>query len=140
MDFQKTFNTVNPDILLNKLAYYGIRDKSNKWLRSFPKDRKQHNTINKARSSDKAISIGVPKGWILGRILFILFINDFHKAVDLSTVHHFADDTNILITKNSLKKLNKHINGDLKLVAQWIRAKKLSKYRKTKDCYFQIKK
>ena len=35
----------------------------------------------------------VPQGLILGPILIILFINDFHKAVDLSTVHHFADDT-----------------------------------------------
>ena len=48
----------------------------------------------------------------LGPILFILFINDFHKAIDFSTVHHFADDINLLLTENTLKKLNKHINRD----------------------------
>ena len=32
----------------------------------------------------------------------------------------------LLLTENSLKKLNKHINRDLKLVIQWIRANKLS--------------
>ena len=132
LDFQKAFDTVNHDILLKKLEHYGIRDKSNKWLRSFLEGRKQHTTINKTRSSDKLISIGVPQGSILGPILFILFINDFHKAVDFSTVHHFADDTNLLLTENSLKKLNKHINRDLKFV--------ISKYRKNKDCHFQIKK
>ena len=103
----------NHDILLKKLEHYGICDKSNKWLRSFLEGRKQHTTINKTRSSDKLISIGVPQGLILSPILFILFINDFHKAVDFSTVHHFADDTNLLLTENSLKKLNKHINRDL---------------------------
>ena len=41
-------------------------------------------------------------------------------------MHHFADDTNLLLTENSLKKLNKHINRDLKFVVQWIRANKLS--------------
>ena len=46
--------------------------------------------------------------------------------MDFSTVHHFADDTNLLLTENSLKKLNKHINRDLKFVVQWIRANKLS--------------
>ena len=99
--------------------------KSNKWFRPFPEDRKQHTTINKARYSDKPISIGIPKGSILGPILFVPFINDFHKAVEFSTVYHFADDTNLLLTEHSLKKLNKHINRDLKLVAQWIRANKL---------------
>ena len=135
LDFQKAFNTVNHDILLKKLEYYGIHDKSNKWFRSFLEDRKQHTAINRAKSFDKPISIGVPQGSILGPILFILFINDLHKAVEFSSMHHFADDTNLLLTEKSLKKLNKHINRDLKLVVQWIPT-----CRKNKDCYFQIKK
>ena len=118
LDFRKAFDTVNHAILLKKPEHYGIRDKSNKWLRSFLEGRKQHTTINKSRSSDKLISIGVPQGSILGLILFIVFINDFHKAVGFSTMHHFADDTNLLLTENSLKKLNRHINRDLKFVLQ----------------------
>ena len=39
-------------------------------------------------------------------------------------MHHFTDDTNFLLTENSLKKLNKHIKRDLKFVIQWIRANK----------------
>ena len=39
LDFQKAFDT-NHDILLKKLEHYGIRDKSNKWLRSFLEGRK----------------------------------------------------------------------------------------------------
>ena len=41
-------------------------------------------------------------------------------------MHRIADDTNLLLTENSLKKLNKHINRDLKFVVPWIRANKLS--------------
>ena len=36
----------------------GICDKSNKWFRSLLEDRKQHTTINKARSFDKPMSTG----------------------------------------------------------------------------------
>ena len=100
LDIQNTFDTLTPHILLKKLEYYGIHDKSNKWVRLFLEDRKQHTTINKARTSDKPINIGVPQRSILGPILFILFINDFHKSVDFSTVYNFADDTSLLLTEN----------------------------------------
>ena len=44
-----------------------------------------------------------------------LFINNFHKGAEFFMVHNSADDTSTLLTENSLKKLNKHISGDLKL-------------------------
>ena len=40
-------------------------------------------------SSDKPPSTGVSQGSTLGLILFILFINDYDKAVQFSTVYHF---------------------------------------------------
>ena len=56
----------------------------------------------------------------------ILLINDLHEAVEFSSVHHFADDTNPILTDKSMKKIDKHINRSLKLVAEWIRANRLS--------------
>ena len=41
-------------------------------------------------------------------------------------VHHFADDTNLLIFDNSLKSLKKKINIDLKLLCHWLNANKIS--------------
>ena len=37
-----------------------------------------------------------------------------------------ADDTNLFLIDKSLKKINKHINRDLKLIVDWIGANKLS--------------
>ena len=45
---------------------------------------------------------------------------------DFSSVHHSADDTNLILTDKSMKKINKHIIGDLKLVVEWIRTNRLS--------------
>ena len=53
-------------------------------------------------------------------------MNKLHKAVEFSSVHHFADDTNFILTDKSMKRINKHINRDLKLVVESIRANKLS--------------
>ena len=62
---------------------------------------------------------------VLGPLLFVLFINDFHKVIEISSIHHFAD-RNLLLIDKSLKTINKHINRDLKLSVDWIRANQLS--------------
>ena len=41
-------------------------------------------------------------------------------------MHHFADDTNFLITGKYLKKINKYANHDLRLLCHWLRANKIS--------------
>ena len=101
---------MNHTILLKKLTHYGIRGVA-KWFQSFLEDRKQFTSVQGSKSAEKPIKYGVPQGSVLGPLLFILFINDLHKAVEFSSVHHFADDTNLLVTDNSLKKSNKHIKG-----------------------------
>ena len=51
IDFQKAFDTVNHDILPDKLNYYGVKGISNLWFRKFLKERYQYTTI-KLYSSD----------------------------------------------------------------------------------------
>ena len=41
-------------------------------------------------------------------------------------MHHFADDTSFLLVDESLKKINKFVNHDLKHLCQWIGSNKLS--------------
>ena len=126
LDLQKAFVTVNHDILLKKLNHYVIRGTANNWFCSFLNGRMQFTSINKSQSGKRELKYGVQQGSVLGPLLFILFISDLHKNVEFSTVHHFADDTNMPLIEKSLKKLNRHINRDLKLVVEWIRANKLS--------------
>ena len=49
-----------------------------------------------------------------------------NKSVKNSKVHHYADDTNLLLTEKSLKKINKQVNQDLALICLWLRANKIS--------------
>ena len=41
-------------------------------------------------------------------------------------VNHFADNTNLLCLSNSIKKLNKLVNTDLKHLVNWSNANKIS--------------
>ena len=126
VDLQKAFDTVNHEILLSKLNYYGIRGVPQKWFQSYLSNRFQFVNINGTNSTIKPINIGVPQGSILGPLLFLIYINDLHRCIKYSKTYHFADDTNLLIIDKSLKKLNKHLNADLSALVQWLRANKIS--------------
>ena len=126
VDLQKAFDTVDHEILLNKLNHYGIRGIPNSWFKSYLSCRSQYVSISGYDSTSTLIKYGVPQGSVLGPLLFLIYINDLHHAIKYSMVHHFADDTNLLIFDNSLKSLKKKINIDLKLLCHWLNANKIS--------------
>ena len=63
---------------------------------------------------------------VLGPLRFLLYMNDLHVAIKLCKVHHFADNTNLLIINKSLKRLNKLLNIDLRNLTNWLNANKIS--------------
>ena len=123
---QKAFDTVDHNILLIKLDYYGIRGIANNWFRSYLTNRKQYVTIAGGNSELKFMKFGVPQGSVLRPLLFLLYINDLNKAINYCVTRHFADDTNLLIKNKSLKQLKKHLNFDLRKLVNWLKANKIS--------------
>ena len=62
LDLSKAFDTVNHDILLNKLEKYGIRSNMHQLLCSHLNNRKQYTECNSVKSDLKTVLCGVPQG------------------------------------------------------------------------------
>ena len=54
-------------------------------------------------------------GSVLGPLLFLTHVNDLNQTIKFSG-DDFADDTNVLFVDNFLKRINKDIKHDLKLL------------------------
>ena len=108
------------------MSHYGIRGKAHDLLKSYLSDRSHCVKIQNSTSKYITLKHGVPQGSVVGPLFFILYINDLHKAIKNSKTIHFADDTSLVCQEKSLKKLNKKVNHDLKLLVHWLRANKIS--------------
>ena len=102
-------------------------------------NRNQYVSINRFDSGLTTINCGVPQVYVLGPLLFLLYINYLNQAIKFCKVHHFADETNLLHLSNSIKKLKRLVNADLKHLVNWLNANKISLNVKTKMVILKYK-
>ena len=126
IDLKKAFDTVNHDILIQKLEHYGIRNTALNWFKSYLTDRKQFVFVNGVNSETRLVTCGVPQGSVLGPLLFLLYINDLPNISKKLKFFLFADDTNIYMESSNLKDLERSMNIELKKLYVWLCVNRLS--------------
>jgi hypothetical protein len=121
-DFKKAFDSVNIEILLQKLNKKGVTGNCLAWLRDFLTNRKIKVKIGTELSDYQVIRGGVPQGCVLSPQLFNFFISDSTQNFTdpLVTYKFFADDLHAYVefdesqpmsAKHSLQNFIDHINS-----------------------------
>ena len=103
IDLAKAFDTVDHNILLNKLKNYGGRGIYLKLLKSYLEGRQQY-----------------------GPLLFLVYIDDMKYCSNILHLVLFADDTNFFLMSNNLNFLITTVNMELDKLLNWFKANKLS--------------
>ena len=81
MNLSKAFDFLQHELLIAKLDVYGFDENIIRLIYSYLKNRKESVKIKGSLSAVKHILPGVPQGYILGPILFNIFINDLFYFV-----------------------------------------------------------
>ena len=136
LDLKKAFDTVNFEILKDKLLCYGFRGSAVDWLGSYLGGRMQVTKVGSSISGPLLVTCGVPQGSILGPLLFSLYINDlpFYLPVKCNL---YADDTAITIQGTACADFQDKFNNHISTLVTWFRQNQLSlNTKKTKVMLF----
>ena len=119
MDLSKAFDSINHNILLKKLIEIGVGPNVVTWMKSYLTNRKQVVKFKNEISDQNIVLSGVPQGSILGPVLFIIFTNSLSNDLQKYKLSSYADDSQIIISADSPKKMKEEIEEVLKIAQQW---------------------
>ena len=140
VDLTKAFDTVNHNILLEKLKIMGFRGIPYKLLESYLTNRLQYVQLGNSKSRLLPIKCGVPQGSVLGPLLFILYINDLANCCLHGKITIFADDTAIYFECSTMDDLIYTASTIMKDIDKWFTANLLTlNTNKSFFCVFRKK-
>ena len=128
IDFEKAFDKVDIQVLLEKLQRYGVTGKLFKWIQAFLTGRSQTVVVEGCRSRMEAVISSVIQGSVLGPLLFIIYIADLVSGTT-GKLGTFADDTKI---GQEIKDLSDRdsLQRDLTLIEEWSRKNNMALHEK----------
>lgn len=86
IDLSRAFETIDRDILIEKMKEIGIENNELNWYRTYLKDRKQITIIGNEKSNVKLNGLGVQQGSVSGAKLFNIYINSAENVIEYANV------------------------------------------------------
>ena len=140
-DLQKAFDTIDHDVLLQKLYAIGFSKHTVNWFQSYLSNRSFLVNLENNFSQPASVSCGVPQGSILGPLLFLIYVNDMSQAAKCD-LFLYAGDTCLVCQHKDINKIKNQLNEDFCNICNWFVDNKVGIHfgeHKTKSILFASK-
>ena len=84
------------------------------------------NSFERGKYTLGILYCGVSQGFVLGPLLFLIYVNDLHKASSILKPVTFADDTSLFLSNKDINKLFNDMIFELQKMSIWFKENKLS--------------
>ena len=108
-----------------KLKLYGLKNKLLNLIQNYLTNRQQSVLLNGRISKWTNILAGVPQGFVLGALLFLIYINDLPDGLK-SICKIFANDTSLSSKIDDINTSNIEFSNDLVKISRWAYQWKMS--------------
>ena len=95
LDLSAAFDTLDHNIIINRLNSIGISGTALDWFISYLTDHFYQISINSLISKPRKFTHGVPQGYVLGQLRFNIYLLPLFKIIDKYPIidyHSYVDD------------------------------------------------
>ena len=118
-DLPKAFDCIPHGLLIAKLNAFGFDKKSLSFISAYLYNREQKTKVGSEFSDFLNILFGVPQGWMLGTILFIIFITDLFFINNDTDFASYADDTTPYVCGQDFSEVINFLESKVTNLFKW---------------------
>ena len=123
---QKAFDTIDHNILLQKLKSLGFSPNTVNWFKNYLNNRSFQVCLENNMSALAKLTCSVQQGSILGPLLFLLHVNDMPRSLNKCKLLLYADDSCLLFQSKTLSEIEATLNQDFADLCDWFIDNELS--------------
>ena len=119
LDMSKAFDSLSPQLLINKLQAYNFSDKAIQLIQSYFQGRENRVRIGSITIDWVVVKRGCPQGNTFGPLMWNIFQKDMSNIISDANVLMYADDHQVFVANETTKSVEKILVDNGERMTKW---------------------